>query len=207
MDRKTRLAIVAMLVTLMVSILFVFRQEAGPGAAALLEDPDSPAIGNPYGNPVTVVVFSDYHCAPCKDLSTELEALTQEDTHLRVIFKEYPILGENSVLAARAALAVNFANDRRYFPYHQALMRAQEAFTPETLAAAAVASGVEPAAFSRQLHNPKIDEEIERNGKLAQSLGFHGVPTVVIGHKILPGGGMERIKSAIAEMRTRPAMQ
>lgn len=201
LDRTTRLGIAVILSIVLVGI-FMFLPERTTHPHALEYDPDSPAIGNPYGNPVIVVLFSDYHCGPCKGLSNALDELTKRDTHLLVIFKEFPVLGENSVLAARAALAVHFANDSKYFLYHQALMHAALGdFTPDGLAQTASDIGMDPETFRKALQNPKIDEQIERSHSIAASLGFSGVPTTVIGGKVLVGDSIDQIKEAIEEVR------
>ncbi len=201
LDRATRLAIAVILCVVLSAILVFMPEKPSHMPDALLGDPDSPAIGNPYGNPVTVVVFSDYHCGPCKGLSNALQVLVGEDTHLRVTFKEYPVLGDNSVLAARSALAVNLANERKYFVYHQALMQSSSTYTPEFLAELAGDAGIAPEAYARALKDPRIDQEIARNLDLARQLHFSAVPTVIVGDKILVGDSIEGIKSAIAEAR------
>lgn len=194
--------IAAILLCILCGIAVTYWPVNNAPPAHLADDPDSPAIGNPYGRPVIVVVFSDYHCGPCKELSTDLEAFTREDTHLRVIFKEYPVLGENSVLAAKSALAVHFANERKYFAYHQALMQSSERFTEAELEASAVGLGIASEAYRKALQDPRIEEQIHRNYQLSNQLYFSAVPTVVVGGKVLVGNSIERIRAAVAQTRS-----
>jgi protein-disulfide isomerase len=205
MQSSTRIGLAIVLCVALAGLLVYLPEKSAHTESMLLSDPDSPAIGNPYGNPVIVVVFSDYHCPPCKDLSNSLQMLVGEDTHLRVIFKEYPILSENSQLAARSALAVSIASEGKYFAYHQALMQSSSTYTPEFLAELAGQADIAPEAYAKALQNPRIDQEIARNLELARQLNISGVPAVVIGHKILTGDSIDRIKAAIAEVRASQA--
>ncbi|MBI3630946.1 MAG: thioredoxin domain-containing protein [Candidatus Sungbacteria bacterium] len=186
---------------LLLAVIFVYLPKHNARIEALLSDPESPAIGNPYGNPVRIVVFSDYHCGPCKALSTALEELARHDTHLRIIFKEYPILTENSMVAARSALAVHFARSGAYFPYHQVLMQMSASFTPEMLAELAEKDDVPRDVYAKALANPKVDEQIGKSVELAGRLRINAVPALVVGHQVIVGDSLDMIRAAIARER------
>lgn len=151
----------------------------------LLEnDPNAPVIGNPEGD-VTMVEFFDYNCPYCKRAANEVKALMAEDSNIRVVYREWPILGEGSVFAARAALASR--NQGKYEAFHWALMdlkgRAEEA----SILRVAEEVGLDVDQLWEDMDSPEIEEHIATSMALTQALGFTGTPAFVIGEALVPG--------------------
>lgn len=151
---------------------------------ALERDPNAPVLGNPDGD-VTVVEFFDYNCPYCRRVKPHMEALLAADPNVRVVYREWPILGEGSVFAARAALASR--NQGKYDEFHWAMMglngRAEEA----TVIRAAEEIGLNIAQLRRDMNAPEIDEHIQTSMRLSRAIGFSGTPSFVIGDNLAPG--------------------
>ena len=148
--------------------------------ATLENDPNAPVLGNPDGD-VTVVEFFDYNCPYCRRVKPEMEALLAADPNVRVVYREWPILGDGSVFAARAALASR--NQGKYEEFHWAMMQLNEASILRT----AEDIGLDVAQLRRDMNGPEIEEHIQTSMRLAQSLGFSGTPSFVIGDSLAPG--------------------
>lgn len=150
-------------------------------------------IGNPDGD-VTLVEFYDYNCGYCRASLPVIEQLVAADPKLRVVFKELPVLSDESRVAARAALAA--AAQRRFKPFHDALYAAGPV-TQASIAAAAKAAGVDLARIPAD-----ADQVIRDNLETAGKLGISGTPSWVVGDEILSGAlPAERLKEAIAKAR------
>ena len=150
----------------------------------LLEDASSPVAGNPEGD-VTVVEFFDYQCPYCRKVAPRLERLVSEDRNLRFVFKEWPILGEMSVVAARMALAA--VPQGKYNALHRALMAINGQLTQDAIIEAAREVGVDLNQLADDLEDPEIDANLSRNMRLADAIGIKGTPAFVIGDKIIKG--------------------
>ena len=151
----------------------------------LLEnDPNAPVLGNPDGD-VTVVEFFDYNCPYCRRVKPHIEALLEEDPNVRLVYREWPILGDGSVFAARAALASQ--EQGKYEEFHWALMgmagRAEEASVLQV----AEQVGLDIAQLRRDMEAPEIDAHITASMELSRALGFNGTPSFVIGDALVPG--------------------
>jgi protein-disulfide isomerase len=149
----------------------------------LLRNPASPVAGNPEGD-VTLVEFFDYRCTYCRRVVPALQALLEEDAELRVVFKELPVLGEDSVRAARAALASR--NQDAYVEFHFALMDAAD-LSQGGILALAREIGLDPERLARDMEAPEVQAVIEANYALASRLGIEGTPAFVIGETLIPG--------------------
>jgi protein-disulfide isomerase len=170
------------------------REEAESAAAAqatlderrdLLEfDPNAPVLGNPDGD-VTVVEFFDYNCPYCRRAGDEIAALLDADDEVRVVYREWPILGEASVFAARAALAARTQD--LYAPFHEALMGAQGRLDEAQVMAIAADVGLDADKLRADMDAPEVQEHIETSFSLAQELGFSGTPSFVVGEALAPG--------------------
>lgn len=165
------------------------------------------AIETPFGSSwqgakdgdVTLVEFYDYACGYCKASLPVLARLVKEDPKLRVVYREFPILGPESEVAARMALGASKAG--RFMAFHDALYAAGRP-AQATLAKAAAAAGV-PAAVPS---SPEIDGELRKNFQLAQQLGATGTPLFIVGDKVLNGAvGYDALKKAIADARAAKA--
>lgn len=174
----------------------LLRQNEGASAAmqaqALLQserdrlerDPNAPVLGNLNGD-VTIIEFFDYNCPYCKRATAELNTLLAQDTGVRVVLREWPILGEASVYATRASLASR--NQGKYGEFHQALMAAKGRLAPANVMAIAQTVGLDTQRLKVDLQAPEIDQHIETSMQLARALNFSGTPAYVIGDAIAPG--------------------
>ena len=146
---------------------------------------------------VVLVEFFDYACPYCKASNPFVDQLLTEDKGLRVVYRELPILGPESVAAARLSLAASKAGHFRQF--HDALWAAGRP-GPETLAVATRAAGLQTPIAS----SPDAEAELNRNFKLAGQLGATGTPLFVVGNKVMNAAvGYDALKKAIAAARAR----
>jgi protein-disulfide isomerase len=146
-------------------------------ADALFRDAADPTRGNPRGD-VTIVEFFDARCGYCKQMHPAMEALLARDRNIRVVMKDLPILGPNSVLAARALLASQ--RQGRYAPLHDALMTLRGEPTEQVLRQTAERVGLDWARLRRDMDDPAISQRIEANIRLAQAIGVEGTPALVV---------------------------
>jgi protein-disulfide isomerase len=175
------------------------RQALATHRRALLDDPMTPVGGNPDGK-VSVVEFFDYSCPYCKAVEPALERLLSADHSLRFVYKEFPVLGPESVVAARAALAAN--RQGKYEAFHDAMMAVKGPFDAATIYRVAASVGLDVARLKRDMASPQITAELKANMALADALAVHGTPTFIIGQEIVPGAiGIERIEQLIAKAR------
>ena len=152
----------------------------------LENDPGSHVGGNPDGD-VTVVEFFDYRCTYCKKFMPNLTDLLGKDANVRVVFKEYPILGPDSVVASRAALAARRQNKDLYVPFHTALMEARGVFSERRILDIASEVGLNADQLQRDMASADIERIISRNYAHAEALGIRGTPGFVIGDQVVPG--------------------
>jgi protein-disulfide isomerase len=165
----------------------------------LLDAPHTPVGGNPEGD-VTLVEFFDYRCAYCRRVVSSMSALLEEDRGLRVVFKELPVLGADSVRAARAALAGR--KQGGYVPLHFALMAADD-LSIEGIRAVARAVGLDPDRLEADMASPEVIAAIEANYELANELGIEGTPAFVVGDQLIPGAvDKGRLEQLIREARS-----
>lgn len=167
--------------------------------AELLNDANSPVSGNLEGD-VTVVEFFDYRCGYCKRVAGVVTQLQQEDPKVRVVYKDYPILGEASVLAASAALASNVQG--KHLAFHEALLEAEQELTPDTVFEIAGAVGLDTERLRKDMQLPTIQDIIDGNRALARELGINGTPGFIIGTELVPGAlDLKDLKSLVGRVR------
>ena len=184
------------------------RQQAGRDRAAiqahrqaLLADPDSFVGGNPDGD-VTLVEFFDYRCGYCKRFASTLETVMKRDPRLRVVYKEFPVLGPDSFRAAQAALAAR--NQGYYQAFHEALMRADGPLTDDVLMSVARSVGLDTDRLRRDMETPRIKNVLGNNHKLAAALNIDGTPALVVGDLIVRGAvPIEDLTAMIARARNK----
>ena len=165
---------------------------------ALRAHPLSPVSGNAGGD-VTVVEFFDYRCGYCKRALPALTALLAEDANVRVVWKEFPILGPVSDLAARAAMAAD--RQGKYYPLHRALMEERE-LTEQKVLEIAGRTGLDTARLQQDMGDPAIRSYLEETRALAQAIGITGTPAFVIGGRLVPGAvDAARMKELVAAAR------
>ena len=156
-------------------------------------------MGNPQGT-VTLVEFTDYACSFCRQSLADVEALIAANPQLRVVMREYPILSEGSADAARMALAA--AAQGRYLAFHNAMFAA-DGPSPENIAAAAHTAGLDLERARAAIARGDYEGQLQNNVFLAQSMGFSGTPSWIVGNRVLNGAvGREAIAQAIAEADT-----
>jgi protein-disulfide isomerase len=165
----------------------------------LLDDPLTPVGGNPDGD-VTLVEFFDYRCTYCRRVVASVRELLDEDSGLRVVFKDMPVLGPDSVRAARAALASRKQDG--YVPFHFALM-ASDDLSLAGIRATAEGVGLNPDQLEKDMDAPEVNAVIEANYALAHELGIEGTPAFVIGDQLIPGAVEKaRLEHLIDEARS-----
>lgn len=151
----------------------------------LLElDPNAPVLGNLEGD-VTVVEFFDYNCPYCRRAMDEVQGLLDDDPNVRLVYREWPILGEGSVFAAKAALAAR--EQGKYEAFHWALMGMSGRAEAASVMRVAAEVGLDVDQLRRDMEAPDIQEHLETSMNLAQTLGFNGTPSFVVGEQLVPG--------------------
>jgi len=162
----------------------------------LLNDPGSPVSGNLSGN-VTLVEFFDYRCGFCKRAAGAVTQLQQEDPRVRVVYKDLPILGEASELAAKAALASKIQGKHQTF--HEALLASTGDMTKESILAIATEVGLDARQLETDMAKPDLQTVIERNRSLAKDLGISGTPGFIVGTELVPGAlDLKGLKDLVA---------
>lgn len=143
--------------------------------------------GNPQGD-ITLVEFMDYRCGYCRKAYEEVEELVKSDGNIRFVMKEFPILGEQSLLSSQFALAVKMLyGEEAYKAAHDALITLRGDATPETLATLATQLGHDPAAVAAKMADPAVMEVIKANHELATTMEINGTPTFVIDQTMVRG--------------------
>ena len=149
----------------------------------IYNDVTSPVAGNPNGD-VTVVVFFDYNCGYCKTTLPELDGLVKKDPQLRVIYKEFPIMSNDSQFAAQAAMAA--AKQGKYLEFHRALF-STDSTTEASIRSISDRLKLDYAKLQADMKDPKLNEALLRNSSIASQLGIQGTPGYIVGDQIIPG--------------------
>jgi protein-disulfide isomerase len=170
--------------------------------ATLLHSPRGNIVGNASGD-VTLVEFFDYNCGYCKRALTDLRSLVKADPKLRVVLKDFPVLGPESVEASRVALAAKQQlKGDKLFDYHVKLMETRGRVNGERAQAVAKEMGLDMARLQKDLESEEIRAAIQENMMLADKLGLTGTPAFVIGEEIIAGAvGLEPIRKVVASTR------
>ncbi len=167
----------------------------------LLRDPDSPTAGNPSGD-VTIVEFSDYQCPYCKRAHGAIKSVVAADGKVKIVFKDLPILGEPSRIAALAALASRAQG--KHLAFHDALMEYSGKIDRDKIMEIAASVGLDVARLQKDMEDPKLKQIIDRNMALASALGVRGTPAFVVGQQFVPGAvDADALKQLIADARKR----
>lgn len=169
--------------------------------AELLSDPESPSGGNATGD-VVIVDFNDYQCPYCKRAHQALKSVVAADGKVKVVYKDLPILGEPSRIAALAAMAA--VKQDKHLALHNALMEFSGKLDRDRILEIATSVGLDVALLQKDMDDPKFKQLIERNMALAGALGVRGTPAFVIGDQFVPGAiDADALKQLIAEARKR----
>jgi protein-disulfide isomerase len=173
--------------------------------ALVLRDPEIPVAGNPDGD-ITIVEYFDYQCPYCRKIEPELRQVVQDDGKVRLVWKDWPVLGEASVIAARLALASKYQD--KFAAAHEALIGVNSKLTgpriPELLAAAGI--DVDRLNRDHAANAKKIDAILARNNDQATAFGFKGTPSFIVGKFRVPGVlSMADFERVIADARKAAA--
>ena len=168
-------------------------------ADALFNSPRHVVVGNPKGD-VTFVEFFDYNCGYCKRALEDMNALMKADPKLRVVLKEFPVLGPSSMDAARVGVAVRMQDKtgKKYLEFHQKLLTGRGQVDKARALAAAKEVGLDVARIERDLGSDEVRASIEESFKLAEKLGLNGTPSYVIGGDVVVGAvGLATLREKI----------
>ncbi len=148
--------------------------------------PTSPVGGNLSGD-VTVVEFFDYRCGYCKRVHDTVVDTVKDDGNVRLVYKEFPILGPESVTAARAALGVFFNNKVKYTSFNDALMRSRGDLNEARVLEIAESIGLDPERVKKNMDDPRVNTELASTMALAEALNIRGTPAFVVNQTLVPG--------------------
>jgi protein-disulfide isomerase len=179
--------------------------QAEPTEALVLRDPDNPVLGNPDGD-ISIVEWFDFNCPYCRKLEPELRQVVHDDGKVRLVLKDWPILGPVSVVAARVALASKFQG--KYDKAHDAMIGVSSKLTEPRIYELIAAAGVDVDRVKQDLAtNAKaIDAMLARNNEAAEGLGFQGTPAFIVGKFRVPGVlTMDQFGQVIADARKAKA--
>jgi protein-disulfide isomerase len=166
----------------------------------LLDSPDDLVQGNPKGD-VTLVEFFDYRCPYCKQVEPSLDAMLKEDGKLRIVYKEFPILGEASSYATHVALAAK--KQGKYAEFHRAMMAMKGDIGDETVINLAASLGLDVSKIKGDMSAPEIEKVIDKNYALADALSIQGTPAIIIGDTLIPGAvDVDTLRKDIAAARS-----
>lgn len=169
----------------------------------LFYSPRQVTLGNPDGD-VTMVEFFDYNCGFCRRALTDMLGLMKEDPKLRVVLKEFPVLGPGSVEAAQVAVAVRMQDKdgKKYLEFHQKLLGGRGQADRARAIDAAKEAGLDMARLEKDMGSDEIKATIEENMKVAEALGLNGTPSYVIGSDVVVGAvGLSALKEKVEAAR------
>jgi protein-disulfide isomerase len=170
---------------------------------ALFNSPRHVVVGNPQGD-VTMVEFFDYNCGYCKKAMTDMLEMIKADPKLRVVLKEFPVLGQGSVEAARVAVAVRMQDKtgKKYLDFHQKLLGIRGQANQAAAMSAAKDVGMDMVKLEKDLASPEVKSSLEESYKLAEALGLNGTPSYVIGTDVVVGAvGQPGLKEKVSQAR------
>ena len=173
--------------------------------ALVLRDPDIPVAGNGSGD-ITIAEWFDYQCPYCRKLEPELRQVVHDDGKVRLVWKDWPILGPTSVMAARLSLASRYQD--KFASAHDALMAINSKLTEGRIREALAGSGIDMDRLDRDLASnaTAIDATLTRNNDQATAFEFRGTPSFIVGKFRVPGVlTMAQFGQAIADARKAAA--
>lgn len=158
-------------------------------------------LGDPKA-PITLVEFFDYNCGYCKRALSDTLAMLESEKDVRIVLKEFPILGPGSVEAARVAVAVNLVAPDKYIGFHKALLGAKGHADEAAALDAVDEAGVDVDAVKAKMKDPEVASTLEEVYTMANRLGLSGTPTYVIGDEVVFGAvGVDELRTKVAAMR------
>jgi len=174
------------------------RNEIKNHSEALFQSPRQVTVGNTSGD-VTLVEFFDYNCGYCKRALADLTTIMKDDGKLRVVLKEFPVLGPGSVEAARVAVAVRMQDKgKKYFDFHQRLLGGRGQADKARALQAAKEAGFDMARIEKDMGSDEVKVTLEESMKLAEALGLNGTPSYVVGEEVVVGAvGLDALKQKV----------
>jgi protein-disulfide isomerase len=176
-------------------------------ADSLFSSPHQVTLGNPSGN-VTLVEFFDYSCGFCKRALPDMLSLVKDDPKLKIVLKEFPILGPGSIEAARVAIAVRMQDPggQKYLAFHQALLTGAGPASKDKALAAAKDQGLDMNRLERDMASEEVATTLTEDAKLASAVGITATPGYVIGGNVVLGAvGVSGLKGQIDAARGHAA--
>jgi protein-disulfide isomerase len=169
---------------------------------AVLNAPHSFVVGNPTGD-VTLVEFFDYNCGYCKRALSDVRTLAKSDPKLRIVLKDFPVLGPDSVEASRVALAArNQLPNEKLLDYHVKLMDSRGRVNGDRALAVAKEMGLDMTRLKNDVDSPEIRAALQENAGLGDKLGLTGTPAFIIGDEVISGAvGLDPLKQVVASVR------
>lgn len=161
----------------MLSAVTVFAATSQGGLNALYEPAGNAIAGNPKGH-ITVVEFFDYNCGYCRMIYPKFEKLIKSNSNLRVVYREYPVLSDRSILPAKAALAAE--KQGKYEALHHAMMNAMMPLSQDEIVRLAKPLGINTTQLVSDMKSPAIEKQVEANLALGQALNIQGVPAFIV---------------------------
>lgn len=173
-------------------------------AATLFDSKNEVVLGNPKGD-VTLVEFFDYNCAYCRRAHADMEQLIKDDPNLRVVLKEFPILGDGSVAAAQIAVAVLMTAPEKYADFHNALITEKGQVDGDKALAVAADLGLDPETLKAKANSDEAKANINEVRDLAEKLDLTGTPSYATKLKVVVGAvGLDNLKAEIKAARACP---
>lgn len=172
-------------------------------AAAIFNSPRQVTLGNPQGD-VTMVEFFDYRCGYCKRAMTDMMELMAADPKLKIVLKEFPVLGEPSTQAAQVAVAVRMQDKtgKKYLDFHQKLLGGRADVDRARAIAVAREIGLDMARLEKDIASDEVRATLEESFKLAEALGLNGTPSYVVGNDVVVGAvGVPALREKINQAR------
>lgn len=167
----------------------------------LMSAPDGMVLGNPEGD-VTIVEFFDYNCGFCRQALEDMNALIESDDGVRFVLKEFPILGPQSLEAARVSLAFRELAPEKYGEFHEALLSRRSVADGAAAMEIAADLGIDEEALEAELADPQIMRDLQDIQTLGAELQLSGTPSYVIGNEVIQSRvGVDRMKTVVANVR------
>ena len=167
-----------------------------------LAKPGQIEVGNPRGT-VSLVEFFDYNCGYCKRALSDVHGLTKSDPRLRIVLKDLPVLGPESVEASRVSLGVSQQiSGERMFDYHTRLLASRGKVDGARAVVVAKEMGLDMARLQRDTDGAVVKAALAENGALGEKLGINGTPAFIVGEEVISGAvGLEPLRLAVTSVR------
>jgi protein-disulfide isomerase len=172
-------------------------------AEVIYNSPRQVTLGNPQGD-VTMVEFFDYNCGYCKRAMSDMLDLMKSDPRLKIVLKEFPVLGEGSTQAAQVAVAVRMQDKtgKKYLEFHQKLLGGRGQADKARALAVAKEIGLDMARLEKDMASPEVTATIQESMKLADALGLNGTPSYVVGPNVVVGAvGLAALREKVNTAR------